>query len=184
MAGEIQIQWTTTGDTLYAEVRRATDGKIWNGATFEAYATANLATYIITMTEQGVASAYYVGDMPAVPSGIYHVSIFVQAGGSPAEGDVVAGYGDLSWDAVGSSGSPTYSGSIDEMLLGDINAVISRSGQPQAKSVLNALRKLLNHVDTNSVPGKMVTTREDDTTSAYQQDVTTDATAEPIVSVG
>ena len=184
MAKEIQIQWTTTGDTLYAEVRRATDGQIWNGAAFEVYATANLATYDIAMTEQGVASAYFTADMPAVPSGVYHISIFVQAGVGPAEGDALAGYGDLSWDAVGSSGSPTYAGSIDEMLLGDINTVISRSGQPQAKSVLNALRKLLNHVDTNSTVGKMTTTREDDSTTAYQQDVATDATAEPIVSVG
>lgn len=96
MAGELQVIPIPYihAATVYFEVRNAI-GQIYNTSTtvVETYSTANLATkYGISSTEQGTASGCYVGTMPsALPAGIYHVSAFIQAGGSPAEGDQICG---------------------------------------------------------------------------------------------
>ena len=96
MAELIQAQHTTTAVTLYALLRNSA-GQIWNGAAFEAYATANLATYVIAMTEQGTASAYYTGSMPAAVAGVYDVTVRVRAGGAAAETDVTIATGLVEW---------------------------------------------------------------------------------------
>lgn len=107
MAKEIQVPWTATGQTLYAVVRNSV-GLAWNGASFENYQTAHLASeYAITLTEQGSHSAYYAGNMPAVAAGYYNVVAYQQAGGSPAEGDPLAAAAGMDWTgtAVASVGA-------------------------------------------------------------------------------
>lgn len=94
MANEIQISRPDlAGSTLYA-IRRNAAGQVWNGSAFVTYVTADLASYVIALTQQGTASGYYVGDapLPGVPGSVV---VFVRAGGSPAEGDVQAGTGDV-----------------------------------------------------------------------------------------
>lgn len=102
MAKEIQIVTDTSGQTLYAQVFRATDGKVWNTAgtpAFEDYATANIADYDIALTEQGTASKIYMGTFPSgIAAGDYLVRVLIRAGGSPAETDALAGAGPLHWD--------------------------------------------------------------------------------------
>ena len=93
---KIQIAYDTSGATLYAVVRNA-DGEVWNGSAFEAYATANLGTYDLPMAEQGTASGYYTADFPAAAAGIYAVSVYEQAGASPAEGDALLTGGAIDW---------------------------------------------------------------------------------------
>lgn len=94
MANEIQISRPDlAGSTLYA-LRRNAAGAVWNGSAFVAYATADLATYAIALTQQGTASGYFVGDAP-VPGVPGSVVVMVRAGGSPAEGDLQAGTGDV-----------------------------------------------------------------------------------------
>lgn len=104
MANEIQVAGET-GRTVYALIRDRT-GRIWStsGGTgaFEAYATAHYADYPISLTEQGSASAFYAGTMPAaITPGVYSIQAKRQAGGSPAETDGAFGGGDLQWGLSG-----------------------------------------------------------------------------------
>lgn len=96
MAGELQRRYTT-GQTVYAHVRSAV-GTIWNGTALEAYLTANVATYDVTMTEQGTASQLYVGTFPAAAAaGTYQVTYWEQVGGSPAETDTYIATEVVEW---------------------------------------------------------------------------------------
>lgn len=94
MADQIQVQHSASGANLYALVRNS-EGLVWDGADFVPYATADLATYALAMTEQGVASAFYTCDFPIVPVGLYTVTVFV--GASPAEGDTPVTSQSLEW---------------------------------------------------------------------------------------
>lgn len=95
MSGELQAD-NTTGTTTYFLLRNST-GQIWNGSAWEAYSTANYSTYKITGTEQGSASGFFVGNMPAVVAGVYSVEAKQQSGGSPAESDRTVGVGNVEW---------------------------------------------------------------------------------------
>ena len=86
-----------TGDVLYALVRDD-EGDVWNGSTFEAYSTSNLGTYDLALTEQGTASQYYTFVFPsAIGAGIYYITVYDRAGGSPAEGDLTIATGETEW---------------------------------------------------------------------------------------
>lgn len=74
---------------------------MWNTVTntFVAYATANYSGYVITCSEQGTASAYYTGTVPAaVPAGIYSIVMKQQLSANPAETDTTVVVGDLNWN--------------------------------------------------------------------------------------
>lgn len=99
MANEIQMPVDVTG-TYYA-VLRNTIGQIWNtsGVAFETYQTANLAQYVISLTEQGTASQYYSGNLPSsLAAGEYHCIAYMQIGGSPSEGDILVGTVEFHWN--------------------------------------------------------------------------------------
>ena len=99
MANEIEVSYIAA-KTVYSLVRNSI-GQIWNGATFEAYATANYANYVVQMTEQGTASAFYTGTFPAaIGAGVYNIVAHVQIGGSPLETDPTVGVGDLEWSGT------------------------------------------------------------------------------------
>lgn len=96
MANEFRPHYVT-GRTLYAVLIRAGDGKVWNGATWESLAAANWGTYAVTLTEQST-TGYYYGSMPAgQAAGLYDVSYFLRAGGSPATADALVGTQSLDW---------------------------------------------------------------------------------------
>lgn len=95
MAAELEADYLT-GKTVYFQLRSAT-GTIWNGSGFEAYLTANIATYKIAATEQGTASGYYTATMPGVAAGVYNAVAKVQAGGAPAESDLTVANGTIEW---------------------------------------------------------------------------------------
>lgn len=86
--------------TLYAIIRND-DGQIWEtvGPSFEAYSTANIANYDTALTEQGTASQFYTFTFPSgISAGVYSVAVYIQAGGSPAEGDIAVAEGEVKWD--------------------------------------------------------------------------------------
>ena len=101
MASKIQCPAPTAGVTVYALVR-ADAGTIWQTttSTLVAYATANMGNYDLPMTQQGTASKHYTVDFPAAAAGLYVVSVYQQAGGSPAETDTLIGYGEIQWDGT------------------------------------------------------------------------------------
>ena len=100
MSNEIAIRYVT-GKTLYALMYNSANGEVWNTVTsaFETYATANLGNYDIPLTEEGTASARYVGTVPtAVPAADLDIDVMDQAGSSPAESDTLAGTGKIPWN--------------------------------------------------------------------------------------
>lgn len=99
MANEINFRHSAAAATLYAQVLDST-GSIYNGSTFETIADANWGTYDIAMTEAGTASQIYQGTFPVVSAGIYTIFVYIQAGGSPAVGDTLAGVGKVEWDGT------------------------------------------------------------------------------------
>lgn len=144
MAKEIQ-SLAATGQTLYAQVFRVTDGAIWNTAgtpAFETYATANIADYDIAMAEAGTASGYYTGNLPALAAGTYSVVVRVRAGGSPAETDIPVSVGTIHWD-----GSAVI----------DVASVYSRLGAPAGASIAADLVTIDNFVD--DLEGRLTATR-------------------------
>jgi hypothetical protein len=93
-----------TTDTLYMVVIRDSDNYWWNttGNAFEAYSSGNYAAgYTITMGKTG-GTPIYSGTFPTglITAGVYDVTIFKQAGGSPAIGDVSKGAGTYAWDGT------------------------------------------------------------------------------------
>lgn len=97
MAGEIQFSGPRTGATCHVLIRNNV-GQIWNGSSFETYATANYATYVVTATEQGTASNFFIATFPSgISAGIYSVTAKQQLGGSPAETDSTVATGDIHW---------------------------------------------------------------------------------------
>ena len=103
MAGEIYSTYPE-GSTLYAVVRRQSDGyvNINGGNTFEAWVDANFLNgdYDITLTDGD--GNYYFADFPTTitTEDKYVVYIFVQVGGVPADGDWVLSQAWFGWDGT------------------------------------------------------------------------------------
>jgi len=102
MANELTFHSAAnSGDTLYAQVENMV-GQVWNGSAFEAPVHGNWATYDIAMSEQATSTGIFRAAMPAAAAGAYSFVVRLQAGGSPAVGDVV----------LGSSAVFSWSGSV------------------------------------------------------------------------
>lgn len=80
-------------------------------------------------------------------------------------------------DAYAHYGVPTANENADALLKRDWTAITGEA----SRSVLNALRFIRNKFSTTAHANKVTIYKEDDTSEAYQKDVTTDATADPIV---
>lgn len=103
MAGELQLSYQAS-KTVYTLLRNRV-GQIWStsGGTggFAAYLTASYADYAISLTEQGSASAFYAGNMPAaMPAGVVSVVGKQQLAGSVAESDPSIAVGDIQWNGT------------------------------------------------------------------------------------
>lgn len=100
MAGIIKTFFASSA-TLYGHIRKASDGTIWNGSSFESYSSSNWANYDVAMTEDS-SSGYYKATFPAtIAAGFYDIAVYEQAGGSPTTGDAAGGpvgVGSLRWD--------------------------------------------------------------------------------------
>jgi hypothetical protein len=98
VANELQIATTSAGMVAYAILRNAV-GQAYNAATlaFEDYVTADLANYVITLAEQGTASRYYAGAMPALAADVYAIAFYQRVGSDPAETDTLLGHALVQW---------------------------------------------------------------------------------------
>jgi len=89
-----------TGADVYALVRDAGSGNIWNTdgtPAFEAYSAANYGDYAITCTEHGASGTYEFTMPSAIPDGVYDIEFRAQDGASPAEGDTFIDAGIAAW---------------------------------------------------------------------------------------
>lgn len=102
MAGLLRTYYSTASN-LYAQIRQATDGKIWDGASFVTYNSANWSNYAVALTED-TSSGYYKAAFPgAITAALYDIAIFERAGGSPALVDAAngpVGEGTMRWDGT------------------------------------------------------------------------------------
>lgn len=98
MASELKATANNPPGTAYFQVVRR-DGQIMKtDGTFEAYLDAHWTSYAIPATQQGTGPRFY-GNMPGgVAADLLDVTLFRQAGGSPAIGDAVAAEGPLNWN--------------------------------------------------------------------------------------
>ena len=116
MANEISWRDTATGDTLYATVRNAAN-QYWDvgAGAFETLVPASWDDYDIVMTETPAGGYTYVATFPAgiTTAGFYYVTIYKQAGGSPALTDDVLASGTTNWDGSAEDTLETISDQID-----------------------------------------------------------------------
>lgn len=103
MAGEIQCSYKAAV-TLYSVVRSPqSGGMVWDNVSgyFTTYNTTLYSNYSVSLTQQGTASAYYVGNFPTgIAPGTYNVVAKQQLGGSPAEADPTVAQGQLEWNGT------------------------------------------------------------------------------------
>ena len=100
MANEIHVDYKT-GETLYA-VRFQPGGNVFitDGSADQVWSDPTL--YDVTMTENG-NGGHYEGDFDAsanITEGSYQVSVFLQTGASPANGDPQLYTGVIYWDGT------------------------------------------------------------------------------------
>jgi hypothetical protein len=122
MANEIQAAGNH-GDIAYAILRNV-NAQVWStsgasGGAFGTYLTPSYSAYPITLAEQGTASAYYTGSVPAaVPPGILNIEVKKQVSVSPAETDIRIALGTEYWDGstLVSLSSLATSGQLSQFL--------------------------------------------------------------------
>ncbi len=95
MAGEVQVSGRKGQGTGWFLLWNKS-GQVYNGTTFVTYATGDLATYDIALTEKGSLGEYQ-GDFPAVAAGIYRIVAYY---GSVAESANRLGDGVVHWDGT------------------------------------------------------------------------------------
>lgn len=113
MAGELQVSYRTA-KTVYVLIRN-TVGQVYNGSTFVTYATADYVGYAVSLTEQGTASAYYVGDFPTVAAGRYNVVAKERVGSAADETDPTLGTETFDWNATVVYSPPTAGASSGQV---------------------------------------------------------------------
>lgn len=105
MSNKIEISDPAfAGLTVYALARLAETTTYVKGTGTEAYNSANLSDYAISLTEQ-TRAGLFSATFPAVSAGWYTVEFYTQAGGSPAVdddcvGDFRARWTGTAWDEV------------------------------------------------------------------------------------
>lgn len=112
MANELTI-WSTSGQTIYALIRKASDDTIWQTTTaaFVSWNAANIANYDVALSA-GASDDYYTADMPSgiTTAGYYRIGYFAQAGGSPATSDTPLGADEFYWNGTALQTAPGGSG--------------------------------------------------------------------------
>jgi len=116
MSNEIHADYKT-GETLYA-TRFQPDGNVFiaDGSADQVWSDPTL--YDVTMTENG-DGGHYEGDFDAsanIAAGTYQVTVFLQVGASPANGDPQLYKGEIYWDGDSELTIFTLDGSIDILI--------------------------------------------------------------------
>lgn len=112
-----------SGATLYA-ARFQLDGDVFltSGASDEVWGTGGrtAADYDVTMPEKG-SSGHYVGDFDGssnIAAESYPVTVYLQAGGSPADSDRPLGRGVMYWDGTAEINTFTLDTTINTDVIG------------------------------------------------------------------
>lgn len=115
MAGEIYATWPESA-TLYAVIRRLSDGAVYDAtnAAFVTWDDADLSDYAISLTDYD--GNHYAVDFPlGIPAGQYKIDIFIQSGGSPADGDWTPTYGYMNWGGQAEVSTASLEDAIEDL---------------------------------------------------------------------
>ena len=102
MSDELKTPYES-GSTLYAAVRdEANDVLYIVGTVFEAWGTSGRTAVDYAIAQTDDAGDMYVGNFPTgTAAGHYYVASYLQAGGSPADTDIILPPGgELWWDGT------------------------------------------------------------------------------------
>ena len=114
---------TTTGSTLYAaRFQLDRDVFLTDGATDEVWGTGgrDADDYDVTMTEGGT-SGHFVGNFDTsvnIAAGVYQVTVYEQAGGSPVDSDKPVARGEIYWDGTAELNPFTLNDQIEDDVIG------------------------------------------------------------------
>lgn len=115
MPGEI-VHNAETGQILYFSVFQLNgDVFLTGGDSDEVWGTGGriAADYDEAMTENA-PDGHYIGDFPAaISTGVYTVTVYIQAGGSPADSDLADAQGTMYWDGTAEENTATLGDQMD-----------------------------------------------------------------------
>lgn len=108
MSSELELSYPTAAATIYCVIRRRSDMKVWNTTTsaWATWADGSIADYDTALANQG--GDIFTGDMPtaaAFLTGNLTLTYYVQAGGTPAITDTIAGFQRVTWNGAIVTGS-------------------------------------------------------------------------------
>lgn len=88
-----------SGNTVYATIYRKADDKVWDVANtqFDTWADGDIDDNDLALTDKG-SDWYKVAFPTSITAGEYTINVYVQAGGSPAISDPLAGAVSVLWD--------------------------------------------------------------------------------------
>lgn len=120
MANEVFHNYAT-GSTLYFCAFQL-DGNVFlsGGASDEVWGAGgnDADDYDETMTEDG-SGGHFVGTFDtSIAAGTYRVTVYLQAGGSPADSDLAIAQGEIYWDGTAELNMKTLDTKIDDEVIG------------------------------------------------------------------
>ena len=103
MSRELHCSFPGDSANLYAQIRRPSDGFVWNGSAFAAWADGSVADYDIALTARG--GDHYDADFPTAITGAatYVIRYYERAGATPAITDTLLRTERLYWNGTAAS---------------------------------------------------------------------------------
>ena len=171
-----------TGADVYALVRDAGTGNIWNTdgtPAFEAYSAANYGDYAITCTEHGASGTYEFTMPSAIPDGVYDIEFRAQDGASPAEGDTFIDAGIAAWVDGENTFRTTWNTNATELDGDPVDTLLEKTEKAQydlisAESV-GSTSILVDEAPQFPVPGDFLVFQRPGTSMALSTAVCTGA---------
>ena len=168
----------TTGQTIYFTVRDR-EAQVWDTAggpaAFVVFAPADWGDYDIAYTETPPGSAWYVGTFPSgISAGRYYVDTYIQAGGSPVQGDTLEDTMVIDWDGASIMDA-------DSILTRAISGVESTADDV---SLATMILSTVNKANTTDNAGFLTVYETDGISEHVQIPISTTGDADPIDGVG
>lgn len=180
MSGELKAPGGPD-NTVYAIIALKDD--FWNGTALAEYSSGSYANYDIPLSHVG-STYLHMGNFPTgiTTSGVYDVFYYIQAGASPAEGDIQIASGTVSWSGTRQTFTETATSNRTALLRtsyqanATINAIIFNGA-----TVWNGTS--FETFTSGNFATYLVSTTESGDTGIYTADLPSGITAENLYEV-